>query len=249
MAEVPKVADHRTNRLLAAMDADDFVRLEPHLKLVDLPRGQVLYENGEIIRHAHFPHDAVVSLAAVMEDGHPVEMAVFGREAVFGLVSAFISRASLGRYVVEIPGTASRIAIERLNEAVEASPALRQLIRLYVEALLAQTFQTVACNTVHSVEARCCRWILSAHDRVDQDTLPLTHEVLAQTLGVHRSTVSIVARTLQRAGLITQSRGVITVADRAGLEEAACECYRIIRGHFSRLLPGTYVPKHEGVRR
>jgi CRP-like cAMP-binding protein len=184
MAEVPKVADHRANRLLAAMDADDFARLEPRLELVDLPRGKVLYENGEMIRHAHFPHDAVVSVVAVMEDGRLVEMTVFGREAVFGLVSAFISRESLGRYVVHIPGTASRIAIERLKEAVDASAALRQLIRLYIEALLARTFQIVACNAVHSVEARCCRWILST-------------------------------------------------------QEAACECYGIIRDHFSRLLPGT----------
>ena len=233
------MADHLANRLLAAMDADDFARLEPHLELVDLPRGKVLYENGEMIRHAHFPHDAVVSVVAVMEDGGLVEMTVFGREAVFGLVSAFISRESLGRYVVHIPGTASRIAIERLKEAVEASAALRQLIRLYIEALLAQTFQIVACNAVHSVEARCCRWILSTHDRVDQDTLPLTHEFLAEMLGVQRSTVSIITRMLQTAGLISQSRGVITVVDRAGLEEAACECYGIIRRHFSRLLPGT----------
>ena len=109
-----------------------------------------------------------------------------------------------------------------------------------MEALLAQTFYTVACNAVHSVDSRCCRWILSALDRVDQDTLPLTHEFLAEMLGVQRSSISIVTRSLQNAGLITQSRGVITVTDRAGLEEAACECYGIIRGNFERLLPKTY---------
>ena len=159
MAEVQKAADHRaTDRLLAAMDPEDFARLD-HLEVIDLPLGKVLYEPGELVGHAHFPHEAVISLVAVMEDGGFVEMTVFGREAVFGLVSAFISRESLGRYVVQIPGTGSRIAVERLNEAVEASPALRQLFRLYVEALLAQTFQSVACNAVHSVEARCCRWI------------------------------------------------------------------------------------------
>jgi CRP-like cAMP-binding protein len=234
------MTDHRANRLVAAMDGEDFARLEPHLEHVALPRGKILYEPGEAVRNAYFPHDAVISLVAVMEDGGLVEMALFGREAVVGLVSAFIARESLGRYLVQIPGTGSRIAVERLNEAVEASPALRQLFRLYIEALLAQTFQIVACNAVHSVEVRCCRWILSTHDRVDQDTLPLTHEFLAEMLGVQRSTVSIITRTLQTAGLITQSRGVITVADRAGLEEAACECYGIIRRHFSRLLPGTY---------
>jgi CRP-like cAMP-binding protein len=245
MSQVRK-EEHRGNRLLAALAADDFARLEPHLEVVTLPRGKVLYDTGDIVQHAYFPHDAVVSLIAVMQDGGLVEMGVFGREGVFGLVSAFVSRESLGRYMVQIPGCASRIASERLNEAVEASPPVRQLIRRHIEALLAKTFQTVACNAVHSVDARCCRWILSTHDRVDQDTLPLTHEFLAEMLGVQRSTVSIIARTLQTAGLIAQSRGVITVVDRAGLEDAACECYGIIRAHYDRLLPGTHAPPRDG---
>jgi hypothetical protein len=115
------------------------------------------------------------------------------------------------------------------------------LLNNYGEALLAQTFQTLACNTVHAVEARCCRWILSMHDRADQDTLPLTHEFLAEMLGVQRSTVSVVARALQTAGLIRQSRGGITITDRAGLEDAACECYGKIRSVYQRLLPRTYL--------
>jgi len=234
------MADHRANRLLAAIEPEDFARLESNLEIVDLPRGKVLFESGETIRHAYFPHGGVVSLVAMMQDGRMVEMAVFGREAVFGLVGAFISRESLGRYVSQIPGTASRIAVERLQEAMEASPTLRQLVRRYVEALLAQTFQTVACNAVHSVDARCCRWILSTRDRVDQDTLPLTHEFLAEMLGVQRSTVSIIARTLQKAGLIRQGRGVITVVDRLGLEGAACECYGTIRRSFEQFLPKIY---------
>jgi CRP-like cAMP-binding protein len=242
MGEWLKLPDHRANRLLAALEPEDFLRLEPDLEIVDLPRGKVLYESGEPIQHAHFPHDCVVSVVAVMKDGQLVEMAVFGREAVFGLVSTFISRESHGRYVVQLPGTASRIPVERLKETLDHSRAMRDLLRTYVEALLAQTFQTVACNAVHNVETRCCRWILSTHDRVDQDTLPLTHEFLAEMLGVQRSTVSIIARTLQTAGLITQSRGMITVADRAGLEEAACECYGQIRRTFERLLPKTYEP-------
>jgi CRP-like cAMP-binding protein len=141
---------------------------------------------------------------------------------------------------VQVPGTASRIKVERLKEAVEASRALQELSRCYLEALLAQTFQSVACNAVHGIEARCCRWILSTHDRVQGDTLPLTDEFLAEMLGVQRSTVSIVTRTFQSAGLVSQSRGVITVMDRAGLEDAACECYGIIRRNFQRLLPRTY---------
>ena len=222
------------------MQPDDYARLEPLLEIVDLPRGKILYESGESIRHAYFPHDAVVSLVAVMEDGDLVEMAVFGRESLFGLVSAYISRESLGRFVVQLPGTASRIRAETFRSIADESPTLRELLQLYVEALLGQTFYTVACNAVHSVDARCCRWILSTRDRIDQDTLPLTHEFLAEMLGVQRSTVSIVLRTLQTAGLITQNRGFITVTDRAGLEDASCECYQIIRRNFERLLPKTY---------
>ena len=167
-------------------------------------------------------------------------MAVFGREAVIGFSSTLVTRQSFGRFVVQIPGTASRMAVERLHEAADARPAIRQLLLRFTEALLRQTFQTVACNAVHSVEARCCRWILSTHDRIDQNTLPLTHEFLAEMLGVQRSTVSIVARALQTAGLISQRRGVIVVLDRAGLEEVTCECYGIIRETFRRLFPDAH---------
>jgi CRP-like cAMP-binding protein len=240
MPEAPKSVDHRANRLLAALSPEDYARLSPHLDLIELSAGQILYESGEIMRHAYFPHDAVVSLVAVLEDGGSAEMAVFGREGVLGFASSLVTRVSFGRYVVQLSGTLSRVPVDRLREAMDASPRTRELLLCYVEALLAQTFQTVACNAVHGVEARCCRWILATHDRVDQNDIPLTHEFLAEMLGVQRSTVSIVTRTLQTAGLITQRRGVITVTDRAGLEEVACECYRSIRRSFERLLPKTY---------
>jgi CRP-like cAMP-binding protein len=236
------IADHRTNRLLAALEPEDLVLLESHIEVVDLKRGQVLYEMGDVVHDAYFPHDAIISLVNVMEDGGTVEVGVFGREGVLGLLSALVTREAFGRYVVQMSGTASRIAVERLNKVRNARPNLRQLIMRYGEALLAQTFQTVSCNAVHPVEARCCRWILAMHDRTDQDSLPLTHEFLGEMLGVQRSTVSVVTRTLQTAGLIQQSRGGITVIDRAGLEETACECYGRIRRIYQRLLPGTYPP-------
>jgi CRP-like cAMP-binding protein len=235
-------ADPRTNRLLAALEPEDFALLEPHLEVVNLKRGQVLYEMGDVVRDAYFPHDAIVSLVNVMEDGGTVEVAVFGREGVLGLLGALATREAFGRYIVQMAGTASLIAFERLNEVRNARPAIRKLITNYGEALLAHTFQTVSCNAVHPVEARCCRWILAMHDRIEQDTLPLTHEFLAEMLGVQRSSVSVVTRTLQTAGLIRQSRGGITVTDRAGLEETACECYGRIRRIYQRLLPGTYPP-------
>jgi len=232
--------DHRTNRLLAALEPDDLAALQPHLEIVSLTRGQVLYEVGASLRFTYFPHDAVISLVNDMEDGGTVEVAVFGREGVCGLLAELATREAFGRYIVQISGRASRIAFERLNEVRNARPNLRRLIMNYSQAMLMHTFQNVSCNAVHPVEARCCRWILTMHDRVDQDTLPLTHEFLAEMLGVQRSSVSVVARTLQTAGLIQQSRGSITVTDRAGLEEVACECYGKIRRIYERLLPGTF---------
>jgi CRP-like cAMP-binding protein len=239
MAE-PLNSDHRANRLLAALEPADFACLEADLVLVDLALKQVLYEMEDHVSHAYFPHDAIVSLVNVMKDGTTTEVAVFGREGVLGLLSAQVSHRAFGRYIVQMAGSASRVSLERLDEVRNARPGLRQLIRNYSEALLAQTFQTVSCNAIHPVEARCCRWILSMHDRADQDKLSLTHEFLAEMLGVQRSTVSTVGRTLQEAGLIRQSRGGITVIDRAGLEETACECYGRIRQIYQRLLPATY---------
>jgi CRP-like cAMP-binding protein len=240
VTEIARAVDHRANRLLAALDPDDFAQLASFLDAVELPRGKVLYETGENIQHAYFPHDSMVSLVTVMQNGETVETAVFGREGVLGFSSALVTRQSFGRYIVQLPGTASRIPLVRLREAFDTSSAVRAVLLRFTEALLAQTFQTVACNAVHSVEARCCRWILSTRDRMSSDTLPLTHEFLAEMLGVQRSTVSLVTRTFQTAGLITQGRGVITITDRAGLEDVACECYGTIRRSFERLLPRTY---------
>ncbi|MBM6582997.1 Crp/Fnr family transcriptional regulator [Microvirga sp. BT689] len=233
-------AKHRTNRLLAALEPDDFATLEPHFEVISLARGQVLYEPGDVIGHVYFPHEAIISLVNVMEDGATNEVAVFGREGVVGLLSVLVTREAFGRYLVQMTGSASRIAFEQLNEVRNTRPKLRQLFMNYGEAFLAQTFQTVSCNALHPVEARCCRWILAMHDRAEGDTLPLTHEFLSEMLGVQRSSVSVVTRTLQTAGLIRQSRGSITVLDRAGLEETTCECYGKIRRVYQRLLPGTY---------
>jgi CRP-like cAMP-binding protein len=235
-----KAATHRNNRLLAALEPDDFLWLEPHLEIVELPRGKVLYETGEAIRYTYFPHDAIVSLVTVLQDGGSVEMAIFGREAALGFVSALVTRQSFGRYITQIPGTASRVALERLNDAIVERPKMRHILFRFTEAFLAQTLQTVACNAVHSVEARFCRLVLSTRDRTDKDELPLTHEALAEMLGVQRSTVSSVASSLQKSGLISQGRGTIKITDQAGIEETACECYRAICKSFEKLIPGTY---------
>jgi CRP-like cAMP-binding protein len=233
---------HRTNRLLAALEPADFATLEPYLEIVNLPRGAVLYEAGDIIRHTYFPHNAIISLVEVMEDGRVAEVALFGREGLVGLLSALISREALGRYVVLVSGTASRIPIDQMRRTLVLRSRLRRMVAAFNEALLAQALHTVACNALHPVESRCCRWLLNTHDRLDQDMLPLTHEKLAEMLGVQRSTVSTVLRALQTAGLVEQRRGGIVVTDRAGLEQAACECYRKVRLRVEKVLPGTFAP-------
>jgi CRP-like cAMP-binding protein len=239
IAPAPSIK-HRANRLLAALEPDDFAALEPHLHGVTLRQDQVLYEAGDPLRHATFPHDTVVSLVAVLKDGRSAEMAVYGREGALGLVSSMMARQSFGRYIVQADGTASQIELKHLHAVISTRPKVRQLVLHFSEAMIARVLQNVACNAVHSVEARCCRWILSMHDRLDRDTVPLTHEFLADMLGVQRSTVSSITRALQEVGLIRQGRGVITVTDRLGLERASCECYGTVRRSFERLLPCTY---------
>ncbi|MBF9196033.1 Crp/Fnr family transcriptional regulator [Microvirga terrestris] len=240
MAQVRRTPQHQDNRLLAALTPEDFAFLEPNLAIVDLQRGQTLFEIGETIGHTYFPHDAMVSLVTIMHDGKSVEMATFGCEGLFGLVSAFVTRQSFGRYIVQLSGTASRAELNAMHEAMAARPAIQNLVLRFTEALMAQTLQSVACNAVHGVEARCCRWILMTQDRAGQPDLPLTQEFLAEMIGVQRSTVSDVARALQDKGLIRQGRGMITVTDRPGLEAASCECYAVIRQKFEQLLPHSY---------
>ena len=232
--------NHRANRLLAALEPDDFAALEPHLEAVVLQQDQVLYEAGDPLRHATFPHDTVMSLGAVLKDGRSAEMAVYGREGALGLVGTMVAQHAFGCCIVQASGTASRIELEHWRKVITSRPKVRQLVLQFSEAMMARVLQNVACNAVHSVEERCCRWILSLHDRLDQDTVPLTHEFLADMLGVQRSTVSSITRSLQEAGLIRQGRGVITVTDRAGLEQTSCECYGTVRRSFERLLPHTY---------
>jgi CRP-like cAMP-binding protein len=235
-----RVGHHRDNRLLAAFEPDDFTCLEPHLEVVHLKRRQVLYEIGDTIRYAYFPHDTVISLVAVMEDGSAAEMSLYGPEGVVGLIAAGVTRQSIGRYIVQLTGTASRIDIDLMDKVISARPNIQRLMRHFTEATVARILQSVACNALHSVEARCCRFILMIYYRLDQDVLALTHEFLAERLGVQRTTVSAVMSKLQSRGLISKARGGIIVTDPSGLEAEACECYGRIRDALERVLP--YAP-------
>ncbi|HEY7383883.1 MAG TPA: Crp/Fnr family transcriptional regulator [Beijerinckiaceae bacterium] len=234
----------RNNRLLAALTASDRALLERRLRVIELPRGKVLFEPGEDVVETHFPVTrAMTSLVLTMKDGTAAEAATIGREgAVGGIVSAG-HKPAFARAVVQIPGLAVRIETARIEEAKQCSPALRDLLTRYADALLAQVLQSVACNALHAMDERLCRCLLTIHDRVNADELPLTQEYLAGMLGVHRATVVRVAQPLQKEGLIRFSRGRITILNRKGLERAACECHAAVARHFARVLPGYHAQK------
>jgi CRP-like cAMP-binding protein len=225
------------NKLLAALSAEDQALIAPHLAQVDLERGRLLYDPGDRIDVVYFPHDGVISLMTLMENGAAIESATIGREGALGLMAAVAPRQSLSRAIVQTPTRAARIRAELLHESWEKSPRIRDLVDRHTEALYGHAIQSVACNALHSVEARFCRWLLTCHDRISSNTVALTQEFLADMLGVQRTTVTAVARTLQAKGAIRYRRGVVDIIDRQVLEQLACECYGVIRRTYERLLP------------
>ncbi|WP_297513441.1 Crp/Fnr family transcriptional regulator [uncultured Caulobacter sp.] len=208
--------------------------------MVDLDKGRLLYDPGDPIDQVYFPEDCVVSMMTLMENGAAIESATIGREGAVGLMAAVAPRQSLSRVLVQASGAATRVAAGALHDVWSRSPALRDLTDRHNEALFGHTIQSVACNALHAVEARFCRWLLSCHDRIDSNTVNLTQEFLADMLGVQRTTVTAVAGALQAKGLIRYRRGVVDILDRAGLEAAACECYGTVRRGYERLLPASF---------
>lgn len=225
------------NRLLASLPAEDQGLLAPHLVQIDLERGRLLYDPGDRIEIVYFPHDGVISLMTLMENGAAIESATIGCEGALGLMAAVAPRQSLSRAIVQTPTRAARISAAQLHDIWERSPRIRDLVDRHSEALYGHAIQSVACNALHSVEARFCRWMLTCHDRISNDTVALTQEFLADMLGVQRTTVTAVARTLQEKGAIRYRRGVVDIMDRQVLEQLACECYGVIRRTYERLLP------------
>jgi CRP-like cAMP-binding protein len=229
----------RRNLLLTALAQKDLALLLPHLREAPLVQGVILHEQGDHIDQIYFPHDGIVSLLAVMRQGEAIETATIGYEGAVGALSGFGPRRSHTRAVVQVPGSASRIAAEHFRKAAQESEAIRSIIVMYNEMLLIQVQQTAACNALHAVEARLSRWLLQARDRLESNTIRLTHEFLSQMLGVRRTTVTVVANMLQQAGLIRYHRGHIEIVDRPGLEARACECYEAIRRQIDQVAPVT----------
>ena len=226
------------NRLLAALGTRDFEVLEPHLEVVALPRGKVLFEPGDDVHTTYFPcRKTMISLLIVTRDGREVEAATIGREGAVGGIVSEGHKPAFDRAVVQVPGSAFCISTSYLEAAKLGSARFGDLFSRYADALLAQMMQGVACNALHSVEERCARWLLATHDRAGDHIIQLTQESLAEMLGVQRTTVSAVTSSLAARGLIKTLRGRVEILDRKGLERVSCECYEAVEGHFARVLP------------
>lgn len=226
------------NRLLAALPLEEYERLFPDLECVSLSLKQTIYQPNQPIEYVYFPcRGAVISVLVFMEDGGLVEAATVGNEGMVGLpVFLETDIVSNSETMVQIPGDALRMKPDAFKDWVDRSQPLQNLLKRYAQVMFNSIMQTAACNRLHEIEARCSRWLLMTHDRVESDNFPLTQEFLSQMLGVRRPSVSVVASILQKAGLIRYSRGKMTILDRPGLEDTSCECYRVIKQDFDRLL-------------
>jgi CRP-like cAMP-binding protein len=224
------------NKILASLSREEYERLLPDLEAVSLPLKQILYQPNQPIDCVYFVNKGVVSLLNVMEDGGAIEVATLGNEAMVGIPVLLGTDRVPAETIVQVPGDALRMKVDVFKREVTPGSPLYTLLLCYTQALIDQISQSVACNRLHSVEERACRWLLQTQDRVDSDEFPMTHEFLSQMLGVRRASVSEVAATLQKAGLIRYSRGKITILDRQGLEGSSCECYQVVKQEYNRLL-------------
>jgi CRP-like cAMP-binding protein len=224
------------NRLLASLSADAFSAISPHLKIVELKFGDVLAEAGSPIRQVYFPYSGVISLVVELDVGMMIETAMVGRDGAFNAASALDGKVSLNKGIVQSAGSAGTLEVNRLRRLANELEPFRAILIRHEQVLFAQSQQSAACNASHSVEARMCRWLLYMRDLAGSDDLMLTQEFLAQMLGVRRPSVSLIANTLQKAGLIKYSRGRMRLLNVPGLKKGACECYGTVKAHYQRLL-------------
>jgi CRP-like cAMP-binding protein len=237
MAQPTKQQRAQQNRLLRALSPAMRRRLLPLLEPVALNLRDTLIEHDVPIRHVYFPLEGVVSLISTLADGTQVEVATIGQEGMVGLPLFLRATTIPFTAFVQVPGAALRMEAAAFDRLLgEVNNDFNQLLYLYTQALFNQLGQHVVCNRLHPIVQRCARWLLMTHDRMGRDDFPLTHDFLAQMLGVRRASVTEVAGRLQQAGLIRYRRGVIQVLDRLGLEAASCECYGVIKQGYDRLL-------------
>jgi CRP-like cAMP-binding protein len=237
---MPFMPTHRNpqqNHLLAALSATERERLYPHLQLVPLPLGKVLYESGDVMRHVYFPTDSIISLLYVLEDGASAEISVVGNEGLIGVALFMGGETTPSRAIVQSAGFAYRLIGQLLKEEFHRNGGMQLLLLRYTQALLTQMAQTAVCNRHHSVDQQLCRWLLLSLDRLTSNRLNMTQELIANMLGVRREGVTDAAGKLQKRGVIQYARGRITVLDRPKLEKLCCECYAVVKKETDRLLP------------
>ncbi len=232
-----QLPDPRCNHLLAAMPSTEWKRFAPHLAPVSLDLGDVIYESGKEQPWVYFPTDSIVSLLYVMEDGASAEIAIVGNEGLIGISTFMGGGTTTRRAVVQSAGQAYRMRADFIRDEFILAGSVQHLFLRYTQALLTQMGQTAVCNRHHFVDQQLCRWLLTSLDRLSSNELMMTHEQIANMLGVRREAVTEAAGKLKRAGVISCSRGRIKVLDRARLEHLSCECYEVVKKEFARILP------------
>jgi CRP-like cAMP-binding protein len=229
---VPSAAYQSTNRILMALSPKGRRALWPCLSRRAVKRGEVLYEMGTEIRNLYFVESGLITLAKPMHDGRAAEIGAIGREGIVTPTGVFGGTRTVMEFAAQIPGTVLQVAREDFWRQLRRDAEFAAIIERYVAVVMSQLTQTAACNMLHSIEERCCRWLLIAHDSALADSFPMTHEFLGTMLGVRRAGVQAAAAALQRRGFISYSRGCVRIQNRRGLESAVCECYETIRGQF-----------------
>lgn len=226
----------RKNFLLASLPDVEFDRVQSHLQLSSLKLGQVLYESGDTLDYVYFPTTAIISLLYIMENGATAEIGVVGNDGILGIALFMGGDTTPNRAVVQSAGEAFKMRAKDLRAEFTLGGVFHNLLLRYTQALITQISQTAVCNRLHSVEQQLCRWLLLSHDRLNSDTLVMTHDLISNMLGVRREGITLAAKKLSARKLIKNVRGTMTILDRRGLEEAVCECYDVVNNEYNRLL-------------
>jgi CRP-like cAMP-binding protein len=234
---MPGIVFPQQNHILDALPSAERERIFPHLKLVALPLGAVLYESGDTLRHIYFPTDSIVSLLYVLENGSSAEICVVGNDGVIGVSLFMGGETTTSRAIVQSGGSAYRLSGRRLKQEFERQGETMHILLRYTQALITQMAQTAVCNRHHTVDQQLARWLLLSLDRLPDTKLTMTQGLIADMLGVRREGVTDAAGKMQKLGVITYSRGMINVLDRQRLEKLSCECYGVVKKETDRLLP------------
>ncbi|MEP6849705.1 MAG: Crp/Fnr family transcriptional regulator [Acidobacteriota bacterium] len=240
--------DSMLNHLLESLPPEDFARIKPLLESVTFSLGEVLYETGDKMSHIYFPTSVIISLLYIMENGGTAEIGIAGNNGLIGMALYLGGETTSSRAVVQSAGSAVRMKAEDMKKEFQLGGIFQNTLLRYSQSMITQISQTGVCNRLHSVQNQLCRWLLINHDQLPGDTLVMTHDLIANMLGVRREGVTQAAGFLQDNGYIKYVRGTVTMLDRPGLEKICCECYQVVADEYDRLL-GKFVRKNKHVKK